>query len=164
MARVSQAHDDDERRLREQLDEEHPPTWKGEQPGDTIVGRFVALRWVEQYEQHVVELETADGPRSVFLFHTALRGRIKRLAPVAGELVAIRMDGKTTSAASGRTYVAYTVTVDREAPNEADWSAVQSDDTEDDQEPQSDVPADIEPPRRADEGDETHGEADEVPF
>jgi hypothetical protein len=161
MSSVAQNHDDDERRLREQLDEEHPPTWKGERPGDTIIGRFVALRYVEQFEQHVIVLQTADGPRSVFLFHKALRGRIKQLAPVAGELVAIRWDGKTKSEASGRTYDAYTVTVDREAPAEADWSAVPSDDTED-QEPQSDVPADMAPPRRPDENEE--GGSDEVPF
>jgi hypothetical protein len=63
------------------------------------------------------------GQASVWLFHAALLGRLKRLRPAKGERIAIKRIGERTGG-SGRGYIAYSVVSEREQAGEVTWDEV----------------------------------------
>ena len=106
--------------LRRRMDEPTPTTFVFEQPGDTIIGTYVrcevlGTQYTDACPVHV--LQTMDGElHSVWAFHAALRERMRREDPQAGELVAIRYDGPKRNRADTADYKSYTVHVNREKP------------------------------------------------
>lgn len=115
-------------KLAEKVEQGYPESWRPE-AGQTLVGVFQRLEsghtsygpaWI------AILSDVASGEeRSVWLLHTALRNQFKRHAPAAGELVAIKYEGKATSS-TGQKYDNWTVRVDR-GEAAADWSKVPGD-------------------------------------
>ena len=78
-------------------------------------------------------LDTKNGRRSVWLFHTVLKREMHKARPRVGEQVAIRFDGEVAPDGGGRKYMAYTVVVKREKGASVDWGII--DDEPDDPTP-----------------------------
>lgn len=136
--------------LAEKVDQGYPESWRPE-AGDTFVGVFQRLEsghtsygpaWIAVLS----DVKTGE-ERSIWLLHTALRNQFKRHAPVAGELVAVKYEGKATSS-TGQKYDNWTVRVDR-SDKPADWSH---------------VPGDAEAAPVDTHDDFPFGEQDDVPF
>jgi hypothetical protein len=121
-----------------------PETWIPSSDDPMIIGEF--LRIEQGPTVHgpawIVVLKTDDGrERSVWLLHTVLRHEFARHRPRRGEYVLIKHEG-TKQGATGQSYEAYRVIVDREQ-SPSDWDAVTATDGMD---PASPEPTDDEAP------------------
>jgi len=107
--------------LDRKLDEPRAETFRFKARGDTVKGTVVRLEQAttEYGPARIVVLDTGTELRSVWLIHDALTSQMKKLRPKRGDRVAIRYNGKETSAA-GRSYHSYTVVSDRE-PDGFSW-------------------------------------------
>jgi hypothetical protein len=120
--------DSNSERLQSLADEDHAESWKPEKDGDEIVGTFrrVTRGPDKGYGRpYIAILDTAGGPRSVWLLGQVLLDAFKEVRPSPGELVLVRYLGKRTSA-SDREYKAWKVVVDRDET--VDWDRLDEDD------------------------------------
>jgi hypothetical protein len=149
-----------DQKIDEELDRKYPPSWRPEEKGDAIRGKFLRLDYAERFECPVAVIGTGEGERSVFLFHETLRSKLKRLAPESGEPIGIRYDGQVASTANpGRRYHDYSVAVVREQPkSELSWTDVDGDGDDEPLVPAAETPA-------FEEGDKSEQKGDEeIPF
>jgi hypothetical protein len=96
------------------LDEPRPEAWRNPSPGEELAGTVVRIEAGDlgEGEVPIVVIDTGDGLRSIWLFHDALLSQMRKLQPQAGDVIAVRYNGKQKSA-SGRSYHSYTVATDR---------------------------------------------------
>lgn len=127
MAEANEAYFERERRLREQLDQGFPPSWKPDTPGETLTGIFVArdVGPTQYGPKFIVVLENPSTKErtSVWLLHTALESQFRRAQPNIGELVAIKYEGKVMAKDGKNEYDNWTVMVDRPAATSFDWGS-----------------------------------------
>lgn len=134
-AAANQEIEDRAKALTDKLDEGYPEAWIPEQPGDMMVGIFKRLESAQTTRglRHIVVLgspRNLDFEKAIWLHHTALRNQFRQAAPAAGEMVAVRWEGKKTSESTGQEYDGWTVRVDRpQTDAEVDWSEVPIDDS-----------------------------------
>lgn len=161
------AADAREQALKDRLDEGYPEAWIPEQPGDTLVGIFKRLDTANtsRGQRYIVVLGSTrnlDFEKAIWLHHTALRNQFRQAAPVAGEMVAVRWDGKKISESTKQEYDGWTVRVDRpQSAEDVDWSEVPTDDSTGGEAPlpQAQVPPPEPPPPV-----EPHHSDDDIPF
>src|ERR1043166_4976930 len=88
-------------RLRQQVEQGFPESWKPEKPGETLVGIFVDhdTGHTPYGPKRIVVLEDTQTKerRSVWVLHEALQSQFQRARPKIGELVAVRYEGRTNS-------------------------------------------------------------------
>jgi hypothetical protein len=104
---------------RAKLDQPRAETFRFSEAGDEIAGTVTRLDVAdtEYGPQRIVVIDPGDGNlRSIWLLHDALRYQMEKLRPQPGAVIAIRYGGKVASEKTGRTYHAYTVTSDKDAP------------------------------------------------
>ena len=161
--------------LRSRLDEDYPPAWIPEKPGDFIEGEFVRMsmgpKGVGKSGQPtpIATILTDDGPRSVWCWHKALREQLKEAQPRQGEKILVLYLGKKEKKSEpGKEYDNYRTVIDRPEP-EFDWSKVEPDESIGDSEALTLPPAvartdeDTPAVARTDEDAPARGD-DDIPF
>ena len=105
--------------LKAKLDQPRAESYKFTRAGEILTGTVAKLdvgRTRDGDQVRIVVLDDGEALRSVWLLHDALDSQMRKLKPQPGDRIAIRYNGKETSAGSGRQYHSYTVVSDREQP------------------------------------------------
>jgi hypothetical protein len=119
-------------RMRERASEPHPEAFQFSDTESEFAGVFRELKLVPGASRFGaadvvvfdnVVIPAGSGPRSIFLYHTVLKNRLKEAAPVTGELVFIKYHG-TEENAEGSLYHNYTVVVDGRSGTGRTWEDV----------------------------------------
>ena len=115
--------------LFEELNRGDLQRWEPKEAGERIAGRFVRIsaartRHADVTPVMVLELEETTERVEVWLMQLALRERVFKEKPQAGELVALIYDGLTTPRGGGNDYHSYRVLVQRPASTLVDWDAI----------------------------------------
>ena len=143
------------------LDEPRPEAWRNPSEGDEIAGTVVRVEAGDLGDGPVpiVVIDPGDGNlRSIWLFHDALRSQMEKVQPQAGDVIAVRYNGKQKSG-SGRSYHSYTVGTDKPRA-EFQWG----------KRPQRQDAASVDPPEedgdsyRFGDGEPLPPEPDEAPY
>lgn len=123
---VKSAADAIKAELSKQLEQGNPATWMWEEDGVEVIGRAVRKETAMTTEGpcDILVLDVDGELRSVWLMHTALVSKLRRLRPQAGDWVGIKHLGKREPKQGGRPYYDYNVVVHGTGPGGAfNWEA-----------------------------------------
>lgn len=112
-------------KVREQLDQGYPETWRFDEDGAEVIGyaRRTSTGNTVNGPVPILILEVDGVERSVWCMHTALLNRLRESNIQPGDVVGIRQLGEVEPKGGGRPYVAYNVVVHGTGGNELSFAA-----------------------------------------
>jgi hypothetical protein len=100
-----------------ELDADRPEPWRPAEAGDEVIGVVTALTsgvGSTGDECEIVVLDTSEGQRAVWRWHTVLHDELKRVKPAVGDVLAVRYLGRQSGKGDeGRQFAAYRVAIKR---------------------------------------------------